>query len=529
MNELVKKVEEGSYTVPTSLSKEMVSFLNGMLQYKGEDRLSSEELSRHPFLTKNIREFQKIDIRRVQKKINSNGLNINVKKNQTIWSIFNEEDEKKLSQIKASDYDAAPLRQISQANDTKRRNTDGNLQRLQLNNINQQYNKANTNNFNYPGQNCSIYGQNMKPNPVQVMPQYPMLNQKPMTPYISKPQPQASNSKGMGKYNSPTLNSINPNIEELIDLSQPIKKIDDATSNILITNENVPKILYGDSKGVIHVIYDLDFRNEYQIKEFNNIIRCIIQLSSLIAAGSNDCKVKLFSIGIRNYKVIKEIQDNAEIWALRQIGGNIDFVIGNNIGYFYKCKNKGKDYEIQKRFKMVGSSVLKSILNIVDLSDSVVMIIYFRDGAYFFDFNTSEKVGYIPHEYFNPFRCATLKISDHELLIGAEFSIFLIDYKKFQKIKEFKNDASYALFKLSEQYLLTSYGQGFLQTYKMSRDKDGQLELKYVKKNKIINDIVAGIVRLPDDRFMIFASNDKITVWNSKINLNKINMLTEFN
>ena len=64
------------------------------------------------------------------------------------------------------------------------------------------------------------------------------------------------------------------------------------------------------------------------------------------------------------------------------------------------------------------------------------------------------------------------------ILIGAEFSIFLIDYKKFQKIKEFKNDASYALFKLSEQYLLTSYGKGFLQIYKMSRDSKGQLELK---------------------------------------------------
>ena len=50
INELVKKVENGSYTVPTSLSKEMVSFLNEMLQYKGEDRLSSEELSRHQFL-----------------------------------------------------------------------------------------------------------------------------------------------------------------------------------------------------------------------------------------------------------------------------------------------------------------------------------------------------------------------------------------------------------------------------------------------------------------------------------------------
>ena len=74
----------------------MVSFLNGMLQYKGEDRLSSEDLYKHPFLTKNVRDFKKIDTRKVQRKISSNGLNINVKKNQTIWGIFNEEDEKKI-------------------------------------------------------------------------------------------------------------------------------------------------------------------------------------------------------------------------------------------------------------------------------------------------------------------------------------------------------------------------------------------------------------------------------------------------
>ena len=46
MNELVRKVENGSYNVPTSVSKEVVSFLNGMLQYDGNNRLSAAELSK---------------------------------------------------------------------------------------------------------------------------------------------------------------------------------------------------------------------------------------------------------------------------------------------------------------------------------------------------------------------------------------------------------------------------------------------------------------------------------------------------
>ena len=39
MEELVKKAEDGEYTIPTSLSKEVASFLNGMFQYNPELRL----------------------------------------------------------------------------------------------------------------------------------------------------------------------------------------------------------------------------------------------------------------------------------------------------------------------------------------------------------------------------------------------------------------------------------------------------------------------------------------------------------
>ena len=92
LNDLVRKVEKGSYSVPTSVSREVVSFLNGMLQYKGAKRMSAEELSKHPFLTKNINSFSRINTRKVSRKINDKGLNINVKNNQTIWAIFNEED-----------------------------------------------------------------------------------------------------------------------------------------------------------------------------------------------------------------------------------------------------------------------------------------------------------------------------------------------------------------------------------------------------------------------------------------------------
>ena len=51
MDELVSKIENGTYSVPTNLSKEVISFLNGMLQYDSSARLNSQQLSRHFFLT----------------------------------------------------------------------------------------------------------------------------------------------------------------------------------------------------------------------------------------------------------------------------------------------------------------------------------------------------------------------------------------------------------------------------------------------------------------------------------------------
>ena len=99
MTELVSKVEEGTYKVPTNLSKEVVSFLNAMLQYKPEKRLSANQLIRHSFLIKNISDFTRIDIKKLSKKVYGGEININIKDNKTIWSIFNEDDQNKLNNI----------------------------------------------------------------------------------------------------------------------------------------------------------------------------------------------------------------------------------------------------------------------------------------------------------------------------------------------------------------------------------------------------------------------------------------------
>ena len=102
LDKLVQNVESGTYTIPTNLSKEVVSFLNAMLQYNALKRLSAEQLSKHHFLTKNLNEFEPIDVQKISKKISQNKLKVNIKRNKTIWSIFNEEDEDKLINVPAN-------------------------------------------------------------------------------------------------------------------------------------------------------------------------------------------------------------------------------------------------------------------------------------------------------------------------------------------------------------------------------------------------------------------------------------------
>ena len=114
--ELLKKIEEGNYTLPITISKEMASFINSMIQYDIKNMLSSKELSNHPFLKKNVKDFKKININRAQNKITNNQLNVNIKRNRTICAIFNEGDEQKLSNIKGGLDIKNPIKTVNTYN-----------------------------------------------------------------------------------------------------------------------------------------------------------------------------------------------------------------------------------------------------------------------------------------------------------------------------------------------------------------------------------------------------------------------------
>ena len=98
MEDLVNKIENGSYNVPTNLSHEVVSFLNGMLQYEGNNRLTADQLSRHAFLTKNVKDFTPLSLNKTNKVMSTKKLN------QSIWAIFGANDENKLMNIAGNEF-----------------------------------------------------------------------------------------------------------------------------------------------------------------------------------------------------------------------------------------------------------------------------------------------------------------------------------------------------------------------------------------------------------------------------------------
>ena len=202
MNDLVDKVEKGSYAVPKSVSKEVVSFLNGMLQYDAKYRLNSEELLKHPFLTKNVNDFTKMNTVKASKKTGDD----NIKKNKSIWAIFNDE-EKYLGIEGGKNLPDAPLaeeerndknpRMINLPNKMERKNSNPYKYNNNNNNKNNYQHKPSIKNLNNnPNNNnlkrpptlnspynygTSFYGQSMSPNMPsnynqQNMPQMGMSN-----------------------------------------------------------------------------------------------------------------------------------------------------------------------------------------------------------------------------------------------------------------------------------------------------------------------------------------------------------------
>ena len=118
MEEFKKKIFEGNYVVPINknFSKEAVSFLNCMLQYDPDDRISVHNLAQHIFITNNPKDFTKDISKNIFQKIDIDGLKINFKNCEEIVKEFNVAKHNNLSQLKNNSLNNTNTNSINKAN-----------------------------------------------------------------------------------------------------------------------------------------------------------------------------------------------------------------------------------------------------------------------------------------------------------------------------------------------------------------------------------------------------------------------------
>ena len=90
-DELLDKISKGVYTIPNSLklSKQCISFLNGLLQHDPKQRFGVDDLLFHEFLTVDVNRFEKVDLTKLSKQYwNTKELLMSTKDNKNLWFLF---------------------------------------------------------------------------------------------------------------------------------------------------------------------------------------------------------------------------------------------------------------------------------------------------------------------------------------------------------------------------------------------------------------------------------------------------------
>ena len=85
--------------MPSTLSIEAASFINGMLKYNPAKRFTADQLYRHQFLTKNVKDFHKINLNKIKDNVTDSKIQMNTKLNESIWDIYDEEYENYIEEI----------------------------------------------------------------------------------------------------------------------------------------------------------------------------------------------------------------------------------------------------------------------------------------------------------------------------------------------------------------------------------------------------------------------------------------------
>ena len=126
-DELVNKINKGKYKLPKTSSKEIISFLDKMLQYDGKARKSARDLRNHPFLNKEVKDFTYMNINDILKGQKEKKGHYEIKNNN---EKFNENVIKNYKRI-----NAFPKKPISEEDSFNNNKKDQNVPNINKNNI----------------------------------------------------------------------------------------------------------------------------------------------------------------------------------------------------------------------------------------------------------------------------------------------------------------------------------------------------------------------------------------------------------
>ena len=240
ITQLVQRVEMGIYHIPSYLSQEIASFLQSMLQYLGKDRLSAVELSSHPFLTKNVNEFQKIDLSNPNNKFDNFGLIVNIKKsNQNGINVYDIVQRFNLNPYSQQSYN----NNLYQQGHNYFGNTGPKYYRANVNRTNYNYNNNNQYNQQQYNQPQLINPYQTQSNPYRRINTYQQQTNKYQNipkQKIQNKQDYQSNKQinNVNNYDNRNINGYN----EVINGGRTINKIEqnriEVNNNLLNTNIN---------------------------------------------------------------------------------------------------------------------------------------------------------------------------------------------------------------------------------------------------------------------------------------------------
>ena len=115
VKDVFTQIEKGIYTLPKKLkaSIEIISFINGLLQYYPEKRLNWEQIKEHPFLKKNVEDFNYINLE-LYSDGEKNQVEINSKDNNSdnlLWIFFKckELENLKMDKINQKEMAKSPI------------------------------------------------------------------------------------------------------------------------------------------------------------------------------------------------------------------------------------------------------------------------------------------------------------------------------------------------------------------------------------------------------------------------------------